>query len=139
MAVRSKEVLFMQGIWKQALRAGDKGLLIEFKTKGGALRARMALYNAVREAKQKMSDDPELNRAAEEIEITFADAEHTSLHLRPKRISDMMQGLMAVAEVGMERVRDPEAEESLRRVREQLEGGDGAGPKKVKNPFYTER
>lgn len=113
-APKSQEKIFMQRVWIKALR--EQGLTVNFKSRGGAQRARLALYNAVQDAKKGMDDDPELNQAASALEITWGEHD-AQLILRMRDQSDMMQGLVDVMDgLTPETVMDKSVEESLRQL-----------------------
>jgi hypothetical protein len=107
-ALKSSEQLIMQDVWRQAWRRGEEGLELTFRTRAGAQRARMQLYNAVKLQKAgKDLDDLELVKAAEGLEIVWVS--ETSLRLQRKDTSDMMQGIAQALGRNVNDYVDPEA------------------------------
>lgn len=136
LAMRRAELLMMQEVWRRAFRA-EGGLELTFKTKGGAVRARLQLYNAV--AKQKRgtdTEDWELVQAANEIEIIWTG--ETSIRLRSRDQSDMIQGIQAALgeKIGEREV--DEAAESLKRLMGEV-GAEAGEAEHKDNPFYGKR
>ncbi len=130
--IKSKEKLFLQGVWKRALRSNVE---FTFKTKAGAMRARLSLYNAVKRAKDGGDVDPEVNRAAQEIEITWTG--ETSIMLRKKIESDYLKTMMDTLGDSPAEHEDPAILESVRKaleVQEQVNAGLSTGHKP--NKFY---
>jgi hypothetical protein len=133
---KSKEQVFLQAIWKRAFYTGEP-FEIEFKTRAGAVRGRLALYNSVKLAKEDRDPDPVVNQASQSLEIVWKN--ETTLIMRNKMDSDMMQSLVrAMGELPGDQM-DSEAAESLRKVQEKLEmekvGGEVAGAH-IPNKFF---
>lgn len=91
-ALKSQRVLLMEQAWKEAARRPD-GVTFHFKTSSGAVRARMSMYNAVKEAKKGLGDDMALIDAAQNVEICWTNKEHTSFVMRSIKDSDFIQGV----------------------------------------------
>lgn len=141
--MRSSETLMLQDVWRKAYREPD-GLALSFKTKSGATRARMQLYNAVKGQKSgKTMDDLELVHAAESLEIVWEG--ETTLRIRRRDKSDMIETLSEVLGKRLEDYVDPEVEKSLERSLAELErlrdgapSADGVAGHQD-NPFYGKR
>jgi hypothetical protein len=141
--VKSKEMLMLQDVWRKAFREG--GLTIPFKFKGGATRARLQLYNAIRRFKTgEDAQDLEMVHAAEQLEIIWID-DHT-IRLQFKAHNDMMESLAAVLGKAVEEYEDPEAVELSKRMLGELEElveKPGQEPAPLAdhqdNPFYGKR
>jgi hypothetical protein len=116
--MKSSELLLLQDVWRKAYAKGSMN--IEFKSKAGAVRARMQLYNAVNKIKRgsEVADVP-LARAAEELEIVWVN--DTTIRLQKRAESDMMQGLMAAVGQSVEEYQDPEMLEASDRLLRDLE------------------
>lgn len=125
MSLKSKEQVFLQSAWKRALK---ERVVFEFKTKAGAMRARLALYSAVKRARQGLDPDPEVNEAAQSIEICWAD--DTTLVMRSKLDSDFMQTMVDTLGSTPTDHEDPAIKESQAKVERMLAELDrGAGQK----------
>lgn len=137
--MRSSESLMLQDVWRKAWEQED-GLTINFKSKAGAVRARMQLYNAVKAQKTgKDLSDPELVRAAEQLEIVWLDEQTIKLQRRDK--SDMLQGIMAVLGKDVHSYIDPEILASQERMLKQLDGlrEGGLATEHKDTPFWKAR
>lgn len=124
--VKTKEMLLLQDVWRQAYRRGDAGMSVSFPSKAGAIRARMQLYNAVKlqRSGQDMMD-MELVNAAEQLEIVWEGEQTLRLQRRAK--SDMMVGLQQALGKGLEDYVDPDAQASRERLLKELEKQGLAG------------
>lgn len=117
--MKSQEALMLRDVWRRAYEAAD-GLNIEFKSKAGATRARMQLYNVVKTVKSgKEMDDLMLYRAATELEIVWA-GERT-IRLQKRSESDMMQSIAAVLGKGAAEYVDPAVAASASKLLQDLE------------------
>lgn len=115
--VKSKELLMLQDVWRQAFRR--KSLTIDFPSHAGAVRARMQLYNAVKLQKTgRDMMDLELVHAAEELEIVWVDDLTIRLQMRAK--SDMMLGIAKALGTELDKYVDPEAQASAERLLREL-------------------
>lgn len=145
--MKSSETLLLQDVWRQALNRGPEGLTVKFKSKSGAVRARLQLYSSVRAVKKGLDmDDLELCKAAEELEITWVD--DCTIRLSPKANSDAMQGLIAAAGKRPEDYIDPDLAASAERMLREFGIGQPAASKPEElpeigqhqsNPFYSKR
>jgi hypothetical protein len=120
--VKTSELLMLQDVWRTAFRQDE--LTLSFKTQAGAQRARMQLYNAVKQQKAgKDMDDLELVHAAEQMEIVWLGDDRLSFKLQRRDRSDMMQGIAAAlgGKVASDYV-DPEAAASAERMLKELGG-----------------
>lgn len=140
--MRSEERLMLQDVWRKAYREG--GLDIQFKTKAGATRGRLQLYNAVAEQKkEKNMEDLELVHAAQELEIVKLS--ETSLRMQLRVKNDMMTTLAGVLGQSLEAFVDPAAAEAAERMLKQLEEEAKTGKPSEpafghrENPFYGNR
>jgi hypothetical protein len=158
--LKSKEVLLLQDVWRQAYRKGT--LDLEFQTKAGATRARLQLYNAVRKQKAgEDMDDLELVHAAEQLEIVWNG--ETSIRLQKRADNDMMTGIAKALGKNLEDYVDPEALASSEKLLGELEAlgvqqrattqapttmvtvvppgalDSGLAPDHQDNPFYGKR
>lgn len=140
--MRPNEKLMLQDIWRKAFREG--GLDIPFKTKAGAVRARLQLYAAVSAQKKGFDmEDLELVHAAEKLEIVSPSP--TVLRLQLKIHNDSMTSLAAVLGRTVEDYVDPEAQAAAERMLRELEGHkpEEEEDKPVQghqdNPFYGKR
>lgn len=146
----SNELVMLRNLWKKAFAEG--GLDVPFKSRGGAQRCRLQLYNAVALVKKgKDMEDMELFHAADTLEITWADEEHTIIRFRRKADNDMTQGVLAA--LGAQSVSDfvdPKVKESGERLMRELgllgqetapRGEEPAAPpaEHQHNPFYGKR
>jgi len=123
MGVKSKELLMLQDAWKRAWKSGCLDII--FTTKGGATRARMALYNAVRMAKQGKDEDAELCDAAIGVEIVWAG--DLALRMQRRDSSDMLKGIASALGVSQADYTDPTMQESAERLMREL-GGEQMSP-----------
>lgn len=148
--LKSKEALFLRDIWRKAFTEGT--LELHFKTKAGAIRARLALYNAVKAGKQGSDEDPLINQAAEALEICISGP--TSLIMRKRSESDYIKGLEEALGKSLSEQEDPVLMESMNKLLEKLgpeaaalalppevlkpepPAGDEPPLLKVKNPFF---
>ena len=128
--LKTQKQLLMEAMWKKAWHSPD-GLEVTFQTKAGATRARMALYNAVRKAKNGMETDQELVSAAQGMDITWTG--EMSFRLRHLDQADFIQGLEASLGEKLSEQMDPVLKESLRRVEELTK------PKDISIPHFGER
>jgi hypothetical protein len=118
-APKSQQTLVLEALWKKAHRRteAEGPLVLTFATSAAAIRARMALYNAVRKAKQGLETDFELQEAAQNLEISWIDK--TSFQMRRIDQSEFMQGLESALGQKMGEVLDPAAAESLEKLQRQ--------------------
>lgn len=125
--LKSKEVLLLQDVWRQAYRKGS--LDVEFSTKSGAVRARLQLYNAVRKQKAgEDAEDIELVHAAEQLEIVWVGGpESTTIRLQKRADNDMMAGITKALGRSLDEYQDPEMLESSKRLLDEL-GAEGGAP-----------
>lgn len=142
--MKSSELLMLQDVWRKAWLEG--GLDLQFRTKSGAHRARMQLYNAVKQQKAGTDlDDMDLVRAAEGLEIVWLG--ETGLRMQRKDNSDMIQGLAAALGRTMTDYIDPDAAASSQRMLEELMGKakpqseeDTPAPAQhLANPYFDRR
>ena len=146
--MRQDEKLVFQRVWLKAWRS-EAPLRIEFKTKTAMLRARMGLYNAVRQEEQGINQtgDLELMEAAQGIEICLAQGKEFALILRKRMEGEMFQGLLeALGEpggtAGSDAIFSEEAAASEARLTEMLRGIPEAKPDRPEhqdNPYYGKR
>lgn len=137
--MKSSELLMLQDVWRKAWQEGE--LELTFRTKAGATRARLQLYNAVKSQKAGTDlEDMELVRAAEGLEIIKTS--ETSLRLQRKDGNDMMQGLAAALGRTVHEYVDPAAAENAEKMLRELGMGKDSAPAPAEhqdNPFYGKR
>ena len=125
--MKSSETLMLQDVWRQAALRGQAGLTIQFKSNGGAHRARLQLYSCVRKIREGLElDDYELTKAVETLEITWIN-DHT-LRVAPKDSNDAMQGIMGALGKKPDDYQDPEIAASAQRMLDSLMSGADAKP-----------
>jgi hypothetical protein len=135
MSIKSQEKLLFQEVWKRAYD-NPQGLTIRFKTEKLAYSARMALYNAIKEAKSgKEMLDKKLTLAAEHIRLIWGE-DRTVLILQHRRDSEVVQTLEELLGVQMGELQNPEIVESLRLL-ETLSGRTDLVPKPEIGPLST--
>lgn len=111
-------VVLMEKAWKAAM-AKPEGIRFEFATASGAIRARMAMYNAVKQAKQGLGMDMELIEAATNVEICWDGK--LAFIMRPVSDADFIKGVEnALGEKMSEQV-DPVLEAMERELQRRAE------------------
>lgn len=149
--MKSQETLMLQDVWRKAWLRG--GMNVKFKSRAGAVRARMQLYNAVKLVKSRKdaTADRALIEAADGLEIVWYD--ETTIRLQKRAESDMMQGIMEALGTTPEQYIDPEVQESADKMLQELERmgltvkkeGESSPPasegtiEHQDNPFYGKR
>lgn len=160
-----KQKLLLQGLWRKA-GASPEALRLPCSTRGEALRLRFALYNAVRKVREgKEPADEALQRALEEVTLSFEDDAQTVLVMEQKVRTGMMQVVVAALGAGAQAegvspvpatsqgpIAEPspqapspflktpeqiEEERSLERLREKLAAAAAAPSARTANPYYT--
>ena len=92
----SANVALLQEVWLLAFSTPDKPLNIPCGTKEEAYRMRMALYNAVRNAKKYPEDYPALFEAVDNCEVVLRPDDITSVIVRRKALSPRMMALRQI-------------------------------------------
>lgn len=92
----SANVALLQEVWLLAFSTPDKPLNIPCGTKEEAYRMRMALYNAVRNAKKYPEDYPALFEAVDNCEVVVRSDDDTTIIVRRKALSPRMMALRQI-------------------------------------------
>lgn len=146
---RSQTQLLLRETWRKAWQQAEAGGVLEiiFRTESQAHKARMDLYKAVQAEKHNKSDDLELTKAAQGLEIVLHPEKRNVLIMRDRGQNDIYTALQEATGLDLHTVIDPELAERMQRSLDEL-GRQGVLPTDApaampvehqENPFYTKR
>lgn len=136
------EIDVLQNVWRKAL-GKPEGVTIPCKTRGEAIRLRMALYRVAKAARQPgASVDDKLRQAVVECGIGLSGPDNATLTVANKANSQMIQSVLAaLGEVDNKSAEDLLIQESQVRLLQKLaEPPAGTAPDQPavrSTPYYT--
>jgi len=136
------EIDVLQNVWRKALDQ-PQGITIPCKSKGEAIRLRMALYRVAKAARQAdASVDGKLRQAVMECGVSLSGADGATVTVANKANSQMMQSVLAVlGQVEDKSAEDLMIQESQDKLLQKLAGLEPDAPAEQpatrSTPYYT--